>query len=260
MRIVLVGGTGRIGSRVAARLAAHDVVVAARSTGVDSASGAGLRDALSGADVVVDVTRPPISEQASTDAFFRRSTANLLREGRSAGAGHHVALTIVGTHRHPDIPYYAAKAMQERLIRGSGMPYTLVHATQFFEFVGEIADAATVGGCVRLPRALVQPIAADDVADALVHAILAPPVNDDVEIAGPERFHLDDFVRRALVARNDSRLVLADPRAHYFGGRVGMRTLLPGPHAAVAATPFDTLLTQLRSSAVTAISPLSGAL
>ncbi|TFV82633.1 LysR family transcriptional regulator [Microbacterium sp. dk485] len=256
MRIVLVGGTGRIGSRVAAKLLGHDVVVAARSTGVDSASGAGMGEALSGADVVVDVTRPPASEPAAADAFFRRSTTNLLREGRSAGVGHHVALTIVGTRRHPDIPYYAAKAMQERLIRGSGMPYTLVHATQFFEFVGGIADAATAGGSVRLPRSLVQPIAADDVADALVRTILAPPMNDDVEIAGPERFPLDDFVRRALVARNDSRLVLADHRARYFGGRIGTRTLLPGAHAAIGTTRFDTLLTQLRSSAVTAISPL----
>ncbi|WP_191906582.1 SDR family oxidoreductase [Microbacterium lushaniae] len=256
MRIVLVGGTGRIGTRVAAKLVGHDVVVAARSTGVDSASGAGLRDALRGAEVVVDVTRPPISDGAPADAFFRRSTANLLREGRNAGARHHVALTIVGTRRHTDIPYYAAKAMQERLIRGSGTPYTLVHATQFFEFVGEVADAATAGGSVRLPRALVQPMAAGDVADALVRTILATPANDDIEIAGPERFHLDDFVRRALVARNDSRLVLADPRARYFGGRIGMRTLLPGRRAAMSATRFDTLLAELRTSAVTTINPL----
>jgi uncharacterized protein YbjT (DUF2867 family) len=255
MRIVVIGGTGRIGSRVAARLSGHEVVIAAPSTGVDSVSGAGLSSALSGAHVVIDVTRPHVYDAEAVRAFFTRSTENLLREEHRAGVGHHIALTIAGTQHPQDIPFYGAKAEQERLIRASGRPYTLVHATQFFEFVGDIADAATIDGAVRLPPVLVQPIAANDVADVLAHVATAP-AQGDLEIAGPERMHLDEFVRRALVARNDSRLVLADPRALYFGGRLATHTLLPGPRVTVCPTRFETLLSDLRAGAATGADPL----
>lgn len=256
MKIVIVGGTGRIGSRVAAKLTGHQVVIASPSTGVDSVTGAGLGEALAGTDVLLDVTRPRIYDAESVRVFFTRSTANLLREGAKAGVRHHIALTPVGTQHRPTIPYYAAKRVQEELIRASGQPYTLVHATQVFEFLGEIADVATVEDTVRLPGIIVQPIAADDVADALVETASALPLNGDIRIAGPDRLPLDDFVRRGLVARNDSRRVLRDPRALYFGGRVGTRDLLPGRGARVFPTHLEALLSLLRDSATTGSNPL----
>jgi len=240
VRIVVVGGTGLIGAKTVALLAAggQDVVAAASRTGVDTLTGAGLAEAFEGADVVVDTTRPPsTSSGEEVFAFFTRSTANLLSAGKRAGVRHHVALTIVGTGADAKVPYYVAKRAQEELVRGSGLPFSLVHATQFFEFTTGIAAASTVGDEVRLPGVLVQPIAGDDVAEAMAAIATEAPIGD-VEIGGPERFTLDDFVRRGLAAQGDERAVVQDPHARYFGGTVGETTLLPGDAATLFPTRF----------------------
>lgn len=238
-RFVVVGGTGLIGSGVVRELAVegHDVLAASRRTGVDTITGAGLEEALSGAQTVVDATRPPSSygNDAVFD-FFTASTANLLAAASEAGVRHHVAVTAVGTNHRQRIPYYAAKAAQETLVRESGLPYSLVHATQFFEFIGTIADVSTSEGTVRLPSALSQPIAAVDVALAVAQIAAGPPVDGDVEIAGPEVFGLDELVRRVLAARHDSRPVAQDEDAPYFGAPIEERTLLPAEDAQVFGT------------------------
>jgi uncharacterized protein YbjT (DUF2867 family) len=240
-RIVVVGGTGLIGTKTAARLAArgHEVTAASPRCGVNALTGDGLAAALEGADVVVDTTRPPSSATGDeVFAFFARSTANLLAAGAAAGVRHHVALTIVGTDADLSVPYYTAKAAQEELVRAGGIPFSLVHATQFFEFFEGIAAVSTVGGEVRLPGVLVQPVAGDDVATAVADAAEGSPVGD-IDVGGPERFPLDEFVRRGLRARGDARPVVRDDTAPYFGGTVGETALVPGACARLFATRFD---------------------
>jgi uncharacterized protein YbjT (DUF2867 family) len=240
-RIVVVGGTGLIGAKTVARLAArgHEVTAAASRSGVNTLTGEGLSAALEGAEVVVDTTRPPsTSTGVEVFAFFTRSTANLLAAGVAAGVRHHVAHTIVGTDADVSVPYYTAKRAQEELVRDGGIPFSLVHATQFFEFVAGIAAVSTVGDEVRLPGVLVQPIAGDDVAVAMAAAAEGPPVGD-IEVGGPELFRLDDFVRRGLSARGDARQVLRDDAAPYFGGTVSETALVPGEGARLYATRFD---------------------
>src|SRR6266853_635588 len=207
MKIVVIGGTGLIGSKLVKKLRehGHEAVAASPNTGVNSVTGEGLADALKGASVVVDVTNSPSWEDVAVLKFFETSTRNLLANEAAAGVGHHVALSVVGTERLLESGFFRAKLAQENLIKASSIPYSIVRATQFFEFVNKIADYSTVGNQVRLPPALFQPMAADDVASALVRIATNSPVNCTVEIAGPEQFRLDELVRRDLAARKDPR-------------------------------------------------------
>lgn len=243
MNIVIIGGTGRIGSMMVGPLRAqgHHVVPASPDTGVNTLTGEGLSDALVGADVVVDVSNSPSFEDAAVLEFFVSSTRNLLSAERAAGVGHHVALSVVGTGSEglAGSGYIRAKVAQEDLIRSSPIPYSIVHATQFYEFVKGIADASTVDGTVRVAPALIQPIAAEDVASAVASVAVGPPVNGMVEVAGPEPMRLDELVRRRLAADRDPREVISDPQARYFGAVLGERTLLPGDGARLADTRFD---------------------
>jgi uncharacterized protein YbjT (DUF2867 family) len=213
MKIVVVGGTGLIGSRLVTKLAehGHEMVAAAPSTGVNTLTGDGLADALAGASVVIDVSNSPSFEDNTVMRFFETSTRNLLAAETAAGAAHHVALSVVGTDRLPDSGYFRAKFAQERLVEKSSVPYSIVQATQFYEFVGSIADAASVDGTVRVAPVLFQPIAGDDVAQAVARVAIGSPLNGRVEIAGPERFRMDQFFREALAARHDPRTVVTDP-------------------------------------------------
>jgi len=239
-RIVVIGGTGLIGSKVVSKLAAHghEAIAASPNTGVNTLTGEGLAEALVGAETVVDVTNSPSFAPDDVMEFFTTSTGNLLRAESAAGVKHHVALTIVGTNRPQNIPYFAAKAAQEKLIRESGIGYSLVHATQFFEFVGSIADISTEGDTVRLPGGLVQPIAADDVATAVARAAAGAP-QGDIEIAGPEAFGLDEFVRRGLAFRQDPRTVVRDDSAPYYGAVIEERTLVPVEGAQLFETRLE---------------------
>ncbi len=241
MKIVVLGGTGLIGSKVVAMLGehGHEAVAASPSSGVDSYTGEGLADVFSGAEAVVDVTNSPSFEPTAVLDFFITSTTNILAAERKAGVEHHVALSIVGTDRLPDSGYLRAKLAQERLIEQSPVPYSIVRSTQFFEFVERIAAAATVGAEVRLPLAMIQPIAADDVAAMVARVCIGPPVNGIVEVAGPDRFRLDGLVRRALSARDDPRAVVIDPDARYFGARLAHDALLPGDEAYLAEMHFE---------------------
>ncbi|WP_026924903.1 SDR family oxidoreductase [Glycomyces arizonensis] len=239
-KTVVIGGTGLIGSKVVAKLSAdgHEAVAAAPGTGVNTITGEGLAEALTGADVVVDVSNSPSFEAEAVLEFFTTSTGNLLAAEREAGVRHHVALTIVGTNRPQDIPYFAAKSAQEQLVRDSGIPYSLVHATQFFEFLGGIADISTEGDTVRLPGGLVQPMAAEDVAAAVARTAEGSPVGD-VEVAGPERFGLDEFVRRGLRFRGDARTVVRDDDAFYYGAPIDEKTLIPVEGAQISETRLE---------------------
>jgi uncharacterized protein YbjT (DUF2867 family) len=243
MRISVIGGTGLIGTRLVARLQAdgHVVVVASRATGVNSYTGEGLAEALAGAEVLIDVSNSDYLDEAGANDFFYGSTLNLLTYGAAAGVPHHIALSVVGTDRlaRTEGGYFAAKAAQERLIRQSGRPYTIVHGTQFFEFIANIADAGTSQNVVRLSRALFQPMAADDAAAAVATTAVGAPLNRVVEFAGPEQFRLEELVRRQLRARNDLRAVKTDPLARYFGTDLEERELLPGPDATIAPTRYD---------------------
>jgi uncharacterized protein YbjT (DUF2867 family) len=241
MKIVVIGGTGLIGSKLVGKLRedGHEPLAASPDTGVDTITGAGLAEALDGAEVVVDVSNAPDWEDAAVLEFFQTSTHNVLAAEAVAGIRHHVALSVVGTERLQESGYFRAKLAQEDLIKGSSIPYSIVHATQFFEFVERIADAATDGDTVRLPPALIQPMAAADVASALGRVSLGRPVNGVVEIAGPDRFRLDELIRDVLKVQGDSREVVADPNARYFGVAPGRRTLLPGDDARIAETHFD---------------------
>ena len=241
MKIVVIGGTGLIGSKLVARLRehGHEAVAASPASGVNTLTGEGLAEVLKGARVVVDVSNSPSFEDAAVMEFFKTSTRNLLTHEAAAGVGHHVALSVVGTERLPDSGYFRAKVAQEKLIKESPIPYSIVHATQFFEFVKSIADAATDGDKVRLPNALVQPMAADDVANAVAGVATGLPLNGTVEVAGPEKFHFDELIRRDLGARNDPREIVIDPRARYFGAELSEFTLVPGDDAQLGETRFD---------------------
>jgi uncharacterized protein YbjT (DUF2867 family) len=245
MKIVVIGGHGRIGSKVIAQLDRHgqDAVAADLDTGLNALTGEGLDDAVDGADVVIDASASPSFEAAAVMEFFQTSTGNILAAEQAVGVGHHVALSIVGSDRLPDGGYLRAKVAQEHLIQDSPIPYSIIRSTQFFEFVGSIADAATEGDTVRLPAARIQPIAADDVARAVARTAAGSPVNGIVEIAGPEAFRFDELIGRALSARNDPRHIVADPDARYFGTTLADNSLLPGQHAQLAETRFEDWLT-----------------
>jgi uncharacterized protein YbjT (DUF2867 family) len=240
-KVVVIGGTGLIGSRVVARLAeqGNEAVAASPRSGVNTLTGEGLAEVLSGAQVVVDVSNSPSLEGKAALDFFTTSTGNLLAAEQTAGVGHHVALSVVGTERLTESGYFRAKLAQEKLIKGSGIPYSIVHATQFFEFVKSIADSATDGGTVRLSPALIQPVAADAVAGAVARTAVGEPLNGTVEIAGPEQFGLDELVRMDLRARGDPRTVVADPEARYSGALLEERTLLPGADALTLDPRFE---------------------
>jgi uncharacterized protein YbjT (DUF2867 family) len=240
MKIVVIGGTGLIGSKLVEKLRARgqEAVAASPSTGVDTVTGEGLADALKGASVVVDVANAPSWEDAAVLKFFETSTRNLLDHEAAAGLRHHVALSVVGTERMLASGYFRAKIAQENLIKASSIPYSIIRATQFFEFAKGIADFSTQGNQVRLPPALFQPIAADDIAGAIASIALSSPVNGTVEIAGPEQFRLDELVRRDLAARKDPREVVSDPQARYFGIEVSEGTLMPGKNARLGETRF----------------------
>jgi uncharacterized protein YbjT (DUF2867 family) len=246
MKLVIIGGTGLIGSKLVAKLRehGHEAVAASPDTGVNSLTGEGLAEALQGASVLVDVSNSPSFENAAVMEFFTTSTRNLLEYGAAAGVTHYVALSVVGSERLLDSGYFRAKMAQEKLIRESSIPYSIVHATQFFEFVKSIAAAATVGKTVRLAPVLIQPMAAEDVAKAVGRVAVSTPVNGIVEVAGPEEFRLDELIRKGLSARQDSREVVADPRAPYFGALLGERTLVPAADARLGEIRFQEWLSQ----------------
>jgi len=241
MKIVVIGGSGLIGKKLIPLLRerGHEAAAASPSTGVNAVTGEGLARALAGADVVVDVTNAPSWEDAAVLAFFETSTRNLLAAEKAAGVNHHVALSVVGADRIPDSGYLRAKAAQERLIVAGGVPYTIVRATQFFEFLGGIAGPKADGDTVRLPTSPMQPLAADDVAAGLADVAVAAPVNAIVELAGPESLPLAEFVGRFLAATGDERTVVADPQARYFGAALDDRGLNPGDNPRVGPTRFE---------------------
>ena len=241
IKIVVIGGSGLIGSKLVKKLRehGHEVVAASRDSGVNTLTGEGLAEAMRGASVVVDVSNSPSFEDAAVLKFFDTSTRNLLAAEAEADVGHHVALSVVGTERLSESGYFRAKMAQERLIRESSIPYSIVHATQFFEFVKSIADAATEGSRVQLAPVLIQPMASDDVAEAVARIAVGAPVNGIVEVAGPEQFRLDELIRQDLSARNDPRDVVADPQARYFGAMLSERTLVPGDDARLGETRFE---------------------
>jgi uncharacterized protein YbjT (DUF2867 family) len=241
VKIVVIGGTGLIGSKVVANLAAHghDAVPASPGTGVNTLTGEGLAEALAGADVVVDVANSPSFEDSAVLKFFETSTRNVLDAESAADVGYHVALSVVGTERLTESGYMRAKIVQEKLIKNSSIPYTIVHATQFFEFAARMADEASDGDTVRVPPVLIQPMAADDVAAAVCNLALAAPVNSTIEIAGPESLRFEDFVRERLRSAGDQRVVVADPHARYFGAKLSERTLLPGDGAQLGPTRYE---------------------
>jgi uncharacterized protein YbjT (DUF2867 family) len=246
MKIVVIGGTGLIGSKLVPKLRehGHEAVAAAPNTGVNTVTGEGLAEVLKGASVVVDVSNSPDWQDAAVLKFFETSTRNLLTYEAAAAVGHHVALSVVGSDRMPDSGYFRAKIAQEKLIKESSIPYSIVRATQFFEFLKGLADISLVGDKVHLAPVLFQPMAADDVARGVGRVAVGPPVNSTVEIGGPEVFRLDELVRRRLATLNDPRQVVADPKARYSGAEIGERTLVPGKDARLGETRFETWLTQ----------------
>ncbi|MBB4185764.1 SDR family oxidoreductase [Sinorhizobium terangae] len=241
MKIVVIGGTGLIGSKLVKTLKerGHDALAASPNTGVNTITREGLAEALDGADIVVDVANAPVWEDKAVLEFFQTSGRNLLAAEAAAGVRHHVALSIVGTERLPENGYFRAKVAQENLIKGSGIPYTILRATQFFEFVGGIAQSATVGDEIRVSPALFQPIASDDVVAALADVTLAAPVNGTVEVAGPEAIPLDEVIRRFLKATKDTRKVVPDVHARYFGAVLDDQSLTPGENPRLGATRFE---------------------
>lgn len=246
MKIVVIGGSGLIGSKLVSLLRArgHDVNAASPASGVDTITGEGLEEALRQAQVVVDVANSPSFEDEAVLEFFQTSGRNLLAAEAAAGVGHHVVLSVVGTDGLSESGYFRGKIAQEKLIRESGMPYTIVHSTQFFEFLGGITQSATEGQTVRLSPAFVQPIASDDVAAAMVDFTLGEPVNGVVEVAGPERVRLADLVERYLSRRGDSRSVVPDPQARYFGALLRDDTLMPTGSPRIGKLGFDAWFTR----------------
>jgi uncharacterized protein YbjT (DUF2867 family) len=282
MKVVVVGGTGLIGSKIIELIRAHGhpgrgdaergvfdandeadlrfwpngvcsdwigVVAAAPNTGVNTVTGEGLEDALKGVSVAIDVTNAPSWEDNAVMEFFQTSTRNLLACEAAAGVGHHVALSVVGSERLVESGYFRAKIAQEELIKSSSIPYSIVRATQFFEFIKAIADVSTEGNTVRLPSALIQPMAAVDVASAVCRVALGSPVNGTIEIGGPEQFRLDELVRRRLAAFGDGRDVISDPHGRYYGIEVGERSLIPDDDAKLGATRFEDWLIQAAKQA-----------
>lgn len=246
MKIVAIGGSGLIGTKLVAKLKqqGHDAIAASPRTGVNALTGEGLADALAGAGTVVDVSNAPSFDPAAVLDFFERSGRNLLAAEAAAGVKHHVALSIVALERSPGIPYFRAKVAQEKLIGEGGIPYTIIRATQFFEFIDAIAEAGAADGRVVVPVAQFQPIAARDVADAVARAALAPPVNGVIEIAGPDKAPFNEFVVKRLKAAGDSRTVIGDPKAGYFGAPIDDRSLTPEGKAQLGPTSFDAWLAQ----------------
>jgi uncharacterized protein YbjT (DUF2867 family) len=254
MKIVVIGGSGLIGSKLVPKLRehGHEALAASPNTGVNTVTGEGLAEALKGAAVVVDVSNAPAWEDAAVMKFFETSTRNLLDNETAAGVGHHVALSVVGTDRMLTSGYFRAKMAQEKLIEDSPIPYSIVHATQFFEFIKGIADISTVDNKVRLPHVLFQPMAAEDVAIEVGKVAMGAPVNGIVEVGGPEKFPLDDLVRQALAAWKDPREVVADPHATYYGVEVSERTLIPDDGAQLGQTRFADWLKQPGAKTVAA--------
>jgi uncharacterized protein YbjT (DUF2867 family) len=246
MKLVIIGGTGLIGSKLVTNLRAHghDAVPASPDTGVNTLTGQGLADVLRGASVVVDVSNSPSFEERAVMEFFATSTRNLIAAAAAAGVTHYVALSVVGTERIPDSPYLRAKNAQETLIKNGGIPYSIVHATQFFEFITRIADEATDGTTIRLPPVLIQPMAADDVAKAVAAVAEGAPLNGTVEVAGPQQFRFDELIRQGLVARHDTREVVVDPHARYFGAELGERSLVPAGEARLGEIGLQEWLNQ----------------
>ena len=246
MKIVVIGGTGLIGSRLVNMLREHrhEAVAAAPNTGVNTVTGEGLAEVLKGASAVVDVSNAPDWEDTAVLKFFETSTRNLLTAEAAARIGHHVALSVVGTERMLESGYFRAKLAQENLIKASSIPYSIVRATQFYEFFKGIADFSTDGNNVRLPHVLFQPMAADDVASGVARVAIDPPINGIVEIGGPKKFYLDEFIRQGLAERTDPREVVADPRARYYGIAVKERTLLPEDNAKLGTIQFSDWLIQ----------------
>ena len=240
-KVVVIGGTGLIGSKVVADLneKGFDAIAAAPNTGVNTLTGEGLPKVLEGASTVVDVSNSPSFEEKAVMDFFTKSTSNLLKYEQDAGVKHHVALSVVGTDRLTDSGYMRAKVAQEKLIEESPIPYTIIHATQFFEFIKGIADAATDGDTARIPAASIQPMAADDVAAEVAAIATSNPQNAMIEIGGPEVFRMDDIVQKRLKAQDDTRTVVSDPKATYFGAVLTDTELLPGPDARLSTTRFD---------------------
>jgi uncharacterized protein YbjT (DUF2867 family) len=245
MKIVVVGGSGLIGTKVVARLRkqGHEVMAASPSSGVNTITGEGLTEAFAGARVVVDVTNSSSWEDKAVLEFFETSTRNQVAAEAAAGVGHHVALSVVGTDRLLQSGYFRAKMAQENLIKASKIAYTIVRATQFFEFVSGIAQSATEGQTVRLPPAVMQPIVSDDVAAALADVAINPPVNGMIELAGPDRIRQDELVRRFLSAKQDARQVVTDVHARYFGLELNDQSLTPGDNPRIGATHFEDWLT-----------------
>jgi uncharacterized protein YbjT (DUF2867 family) len=248
MKIVVIGGSGLIGTKLVNKLRelGHEVVAASPTSGVNTITGEGLAEALAGAQVVVDVANSPSFEDKAVLAFFETSGRNLLAAEAAAGVGHHVALSVVGTDRLLQSGYFRAKMAQEDLIKTSKVPYTILRSTQFFDFMGGIAQSATDGHTVRLSPALMQPVVSDDVAAALADVTLGAPVNGTIELAGPEQFRLDELVRRFLSANQDARQVVADVHARYFGAELNDQSLIPGDNPRIAPTRFEDWLSRSR--------------
>lgn len=246
MKIVVIGGSGLIGSKLVKILSGkgHQVVAGSPSTGINAVTGEGLAAAMAGAQVVVDVSNSPSFEDKAVRDFFQASTSNLLAAELAAGVGHHVALSVVGTERLLDSGYFRGKMVQEELIKAGKVPYSILRATQFFEFMGGIAESGAVNGTIRLSPSLMQPIVSDDVAAALADVTLAAPLNGMAEVAGPERLPMTDLVRQHLAAMKDARPVIADPQAAYFGVMVNDQSLVPAAGARIMPTRFDAWLRQ----------------
>ena len=251
MKIVVIGGSGLIGSKLVTKLRehGHDPVAASPNSGVNTLTGEGLAEVLEGASVVVDVSNSPSFEDTAVMEFFKTSTGNLLAYEAPAGVGHHVALSVVGSDRLPDSGYLRAKVAQEKLIKESPIPYSIVRATQFFEFVNRIADSATEGNTVHLPPVRFQPMAADDVASAVCRVAMGSPLNGIIEIGGPQQFRFDELIRLGLSAGKDPREVIADPHARYFGTELSERSLVPDDDSQLGETRFEDWLRRVEADA-----------